>query len=64
MERLAQYMARPPISLSKVTPLSHTLEEQGANVLFHTKYNPCFSNGIKYNREQGRPRTCSRSSTG
>jgi len=35
MERLAQCMARPPISLSKVT-----LEEQGANVLFHTKYNP------------------------
>jgi hypothetical protein len=35
MERLAQYMARPSISLSKVT-----LEEQGANVLFHTKYNP------------------------
>jgi len=35
MERLAHYMARPPISLSKVT-----LEEQGANVLFHTKYQP------------------------
>jgi len=35
MERLAQYMARPPISLSKVV-----LEEQGGKVLFHTRYNP------------------------
>ena len=42
MERLAQYMARPPISLSKVT-----LEEQGANVLFHTKYNPYFRQSLK-----------------
>ena len=42
MERLAQYMARPPISLSKVT-----LEEQGANVLFHTKYNPYFQQSLK-----------------
>ena len=42
MERLAQYMARPPISLSKVT-----LEEQGAYVLFHTKYNPYFQQSLK-----------------
>ncbi|MGA2381020.1 MAG: transposase [Spirochaetia bacterium] len=42
MERLAQYMARPPISLSKVT-----LQEQGANVLFHAKYNPYFRQSLK-----------------
>jgi hypothetical protein len=40
--RLAQYMARPPISLSKVT-----LEEQGPNVLFHTRYNPYFRQSLK-----------------
>jgi len=42
MERLAQYMARPPISLAKVT-----LEEQGAKVLFHTTYNPYFGENLK-----------------
>jgi hypothetical protein len=42
MERLAQYMARPPISLSKVT-----LEEQGANVLFHATYNLYFRQSLK-----------------
>ena len=42
MERLAQYMARPPISLAKVT-----LEEQGAKVLFHTRYNPYFGESLK-----------------
>jgi hypothetical protein len=42
MERLAQYMARPPISLAKVT-----LEEQGAKVLFHTTYNPYFGESLK-----------------
>jgi hypothetical protein len=33
--KCSQYMARPPISLSKVV-----LEERGGKVLFHTKYNP------------------------
>ena len=42
MERLAQYMARPPISLAKVT-----LEEQGGKVLFHTTYNPYFGDNLK-----------------
>jgi len=42
MERLAQYMARPPISLSKVT-----LQEQGANAIFHAKYNPYFHQSLK-----------------
>ena len=42
MERLAQYMARPPISLSKVV-----LEERGGKVLFHTKYNPYFKENLK-----------------
>jgi len=42
MERLAQYMARPPISLSKVV-----LEERGGRMLFHTRYNPCFSENLK-----------------
>ena len=34
-DAFAQYMARPRISLAKVT-----LEEQGGKVLFHTRYNP------------------------
>jgi len=38
----AQYMARRPSSLSKVT-----LEQQGANVLFHTTFNPYFRQGLK-----------------
>jgi hypothetical protein len=42
MERLAQYMARPPISLSKVV-----LEERGGKVIFHTKYNPYFKENLK-----------------
>ena len=42
MERLAQYMARPPIALSKVV-----LEEQGGKVLFHTRYNPYFGENLK-----------------
>ena len=42
LERLAQYMARPPISLSKVT-----LQEQGATVHFHAKYNPSFRQSLK-----------------
>jgi hypothetical protein len=42
MERLAQYMARPPIALSKVV-----LEERGGKVLFHTKYNPYFGENLK-----------------
>ena len=42
MERLAQYMARPPISLSKVV-----LEERGGKVLFHTRYNPYFKENLK-----------------
>ena len=42
MERLAQYMARPPIALSKVV-----LEEQGGKVLFHTRYNPYFKEDLK-----------------
>jgi len=42
MERLAQYMARPPISLSKVL-----LEQQGGKVLSHTRYNPFFRQSLK-----------------
>ena len=42
MERLAQYMARPPISLGKVT-----LEEQDGKVLFHTSFNPYFGENLK-----------------
>ena len=42
MEPLAQYMARPPISLSKVV-----LEEHGGKVIFHTKYNPYFKENLK-----------------
>ena len=36
------HRARPPISLSKVT-----LKEQGANLLFHTKYNPSSRQSLK-----------------
>ena len=42
MQRLAQYMARPSISLSKVV-----LEERGGKVLFHTRYNPYFKENLK-----------------
>jgi hypothetical protein len=42
MERLAQYMARPPIALSKVV-----LEERSGKVLFHAKYNPYFKENLK-----------------
>jgi hypothetical protein len=42
MERLAQYMARPPIALTKVV-----LEERGGKVLFRTKYNPYFKENLK-----------------
>ncbi len=42
MERLAQDMARPPISLAKVT-----LQEQGGKLLSHTKYNPYFGENLK-----------------
>ena len=42
MERLAQYMARPPIAVSKVV-----LEERGGKVIFHTKYNPYFRENLK-----------------
>jgi hypothetical protein len=42
MERLAQYMARPPVSPGKVI-----LEEQGAKVLFHTSFNPYFGESLK-----------------
>ena len=41
MERLAQYMARPPIALSKVV-----LEEWDGKVLFHTRYNPYFKENL------------------
>ena len=42
MERLAQYIAPPSVSLAKVT-----LEEHDGKVLFHTTYNPYFAENTK-----------------
>jgi hypothetical protein len=48
MERLAQFMARPLVSVAKVT-----LEEQGGRVLFHTTYNSYPSSDLDAARSVG-----------